>query len=795
MFSSRKSSAPASGGYTLSKSLRFRNTSSPYLNRTPASVTNQKTWTFSAWIKIGLTGNLGQLFSARASESATYTLFYNYAGKFTFLDNNGANLITNALYIDPSAWYHLVLAVDTTQATSTNSIKLYVNGTQVTSFSTATYPTLNANLNVNNTVSHNIGAQNAGISQFFDGYITDVYLIDGQQLTPSSFASTNATTGQWSPAIYSGSYGTNGFHLTFTNTTSTTTLGYDTSGNSNNWTTNNISLTAGATYDSMNDVPVAYSATAANYCVMNPNDMYSGMTAPSNGNLKFTSAVSGINRATIAPSSGKWYFEITFTTLPSAGTIYCGVKSVVNGSLGGALGNNSGTTNEFSFGSTGYTLNNGASTNQSITFANGDVMNIAFDLNAGYIWFGKNGTWILSGNPATGANPVFTTLTATGGYAPAISNNYTYANTTNINFGQQPFTYTPPSGYNALNTYNLPTPTIAQGNKYMDATLYTGTGASASITNSAAFKPDLVWIKSRSAATDHKLTDSVRGVTKGLISDTSGGETTDTQGLTAFNSNGFTLGTDTNYNNTSATYVGWQWQAGAGSSSSNTNGSITSTVSASTTAGFSVVTWTVGTGVNTVGHGLVNAPAMVISKRRNSGGNWIIYHSTIGATQYVVFSASSAVTDSTFMNNTAPTSTVFTQGSLFGSNGDTYVSYCFAQIAGFSAFGSYTGNGNATGPFIYTGFQPKYIMVKCYTSTSGTGDWLILDENRNPYNTANNTLFANSFIAENTSGYFSGNFLSNGFQITSTNNDSNLSGEKFIYMAFASNPFVYSNAF
>ena len=147
------------------------------------------------------------------------------------------------------------------------------------------------------------------------------------------------------------------------------------------------------------------------------------------------------------------------------------------------------------------------------------------------------------------------------------------------------------------------------------------------------------------------------------------------------------------------------------------------------------------------------------------------------------------------MNNTAPTSTVFTQGSLFGSNGDTYVSYCFAQIAGFSAFGSYTGNGNATGPFIYTGFQPKYIMVKCYTSTSGTGDWLILDENRNPYNTANNTLFANSSIAENTSGYFSGNFLSNGFQITSTNNDSNLSGEKFIYMAFASNPFVYSNAF
>ena len=330
----------------------------------------------------------------------------------------------------------------------------------------------------------------------------------------------------------------------------------------------------------------------------------------------------------------------------------------------------------------------------------------------------------------------------------------------------------------------------------MDATLYTGTGASASITNTASFKPDLIWIKSRSAATDHKLTDSVRGATKGLISDTSGAETTDTQGLTAFNSNGFTLGTDTNYNNTSATYVGWQWQAGAGTSGSNTNGSITSTVSASTTSGFSIVTYT-GTGANaTVGHGLGVAPSMVIVKKRSAIGNWVVYHVGLtNATYYILLNGTSPqAVAATVWNSTAPTSSVFSIGTDTDVNASasTNVAYCFAPIAGFSAFGIYTGNGSTTGPFIYTGFQPKWILIK-RSDTATTASWDLYDTTRNPYNSANLFLNPNSSAVEGTATSL--NALSNGFQLVSTPADLNASGGTYIYAAFASSPFKYNNAF
>ena len=792
MFSSRKTSAPSTG-YNLTKSLRFRSSASAYLSRTPASATNQKTWTFSAWLKRGTISTSEITLFGKAD---TYISVNSNQLNANF-NSGGSNyfITSSAVLVDPSAWYHVVLVLDTTQATAANRASMYVNGVKITSFATSTYTNMAQNYNaaINTAAAHAIGRYSGATpGAYLDGYLAEVNFIDGQALTASSFGSFSGTGGVWQPIAYSGTYGTNGFHLTFANTTSTTTLGYDTSGNSNNWTTNNISLTAGQTYDSMNDVPTLTSATASNYAVLNPNDMYSGMTAPSNGNLTFTSAVSGINRATIAPSSNKWYFEVTFTTIPAAGTICCGVKSAVNNNLAGGLGGNSGTTNEFSFGSTGYTLNNNANTYQGITFANGDVMNIAFDLNAGYIWFGKNGTWISSGNPATGANPVFTTLTATGGYAPAISNNYTYSNTTNINFGQQPFTYTPPSGYVALNTYNLPTPSIAQGNNYMDATLYTGTGASASITNTASFKPDLVWIKSRSAATDHKLTDSVRGVTKGLISDTTGAETTDTQGLTAFNSNGFTLGTDTNYNNSGATYVGWQWQAGAGTSGSNTNGSITSTVSANTTAGFSIVTYT-GTGsAATIGHGLGVAPSMIIVKARTSVVGWPVYHITNSNTSYLLLNATDALnTAPTVWNNTDPTSSVFSEGGSSGTGSYSSVAYCFAPIAGYSAFGQYVGNGSATGPFVYCGFQPKFILIK----SNDVGDWVLVDTRRNPYNTVTNQLAPSLVSAETTTAGLYINALSNGFQVVGTGGGTNTNGIRYIYACFASNPFKYSNAF
>ena len=672
------------------------------------------------------------------------------------------------------------MAVDTTQATSTDRVKIYINGVQITSFGTAVYPTQNlANqINVASRV-HNIGKLDY-YALYLDAYLTDVYFIDGQQLTVSSFGATDATTGQWSPARYTGTYGTNGFHLTFANATSTTTLGYDTSGNSNNWTTNNISLTAGSTYDSMNDVPVAYSATAANYAVMNPLVPSTGTN--SQGNLSVSTASVNASPATIFANTGKWYWEVVWV---SGGNYRIGVCNSTG--AGQDLG---GSANGWAkINSPPRVYNNGSAPSYGTDGSVGDTFMVALDLDAGKIWYGINGTWQASGSPSTGANPS-QTFTANQTMSPAVASG-TGTLVYNLNFGQQPFTYTPPSGYNALNTYNLPTPTIAQGNKYMDATLYTGNGTSQTITNAGLFQPDFVWAKGRSGATSNILVNAVTGANQFLLTDATQAEATSSALVSAFTSSGFSIGSSTSINNSSSTYVGWQWKAN-GSGSSNTNGSITSTVSASTTAGFSIVNWTPSAGNDTVGHGLGVAPSMIIAKPRTIATFWPVYHSALGPTKVIGLNVTDAQsTGATSWNNTSPTSTVFSTASWFSNSGAT-IAYCFAPIAGFSAFGSWTGNGSATGPFIYCGFQPRFILSK--RTDTGGNNWMIIDTARNPYNVTGSELYPSSNNNELT-GYSDFNVTSNGFQIAATYSYINASGGTYIYAAFASNPFAYSNAF
>ena len=330
-------------------------------------------------------------------------------------------------------------------------------------------------------------------------------------------------------------------------------------------------------------------------------------------------------------------------------------------------------------------------------------------------------------------------------------------------------------------------PTITNGGKYMQAITYTGTGSTQTI--AVGFQPDFVWIKSRSAATDHKLTDSVRGVTKALISDTTGAETTDANGVTAFTSNGFTIGSDSVYNTNAATYVAWCWKAG-GTSASNTNGSITSTVSAGATQGFSVVTYT-GTGANaTVGHGLGVAPQMVIVKKRSGTDSWAVYNSNLTSAAYALILNSTSAQQSipTYWNSTAPTSSVFTVStdSAVNASASTYVAYCFSAVAGYSAFGSYTGNGSADGPFVYTGFRPRFVMTK---RTDTTSSYWVFDSSRDLYNAEQNLLMFNNSNAESAPVGAAEDFLSNGFKFRTNTPDLNASGGTYIYMAFAENPF------
>lgn len=807
MLSASKTAAPSTGGYSIQKSVRLRSSASAYLNRTFTTPTNNKIWTYSFWIKLGTIGTEKVVLGTSVSNTPFTKIYFDTNSNFTWYEYTGSNYVvtTTQVFRDPSSWYHVVLAVDTTQATASNRAKLYINGVQVTSFSSSSYVPQNTNTTVNSAVATYIGQPGNGGS-YLDGYLTEINFIDGQQLTPTSFGAYNATTGVWQPIKYTGTYGTNGFYLNFSNNASTTTLGYDTSGNGNNWTTNNISLTAGSTYDSMTDVPTLTSATVANYCVLNPLD-HIGSATYSSGNLQATSPTSGenANRGTMSfPATGSFYIEatvVTTTTGNNAVGFGCALDSTAVPSSGGA--NMWG----FYFGSGGIYAN-GTTIITGLGAASAGTV-LQFAINGTNAWVGKNNVWYDSsggttGNPSTGANPTFTLTKSVAPYFSVVGNGATQ--TLTANFGQQPWTYTPPTGFVALNTYNLPTPTIKNGAAYMAASLYTGTGYGASVpagqtivnsVNGVGFQPDFIWIKERSGTGYNIITDSVRGVTKNLYTNATSAEATNNgTDVTTFNSNGFSVGTDSNgdgVNRNGASVVGWQWQAGKGFTSSNTNGSITSTVSVNATAGFSVVTYTGnGTTGATIGHGLNAVPYMMITKRRSTTSDWGVYHQVLGNTNYLLLDTTAVSTaGSNVWNNTSPTSTVFTVGnaSFTNTSTDTFVAYCFTQIAGYSKFGSYTGNSSSDGPFVYCGFRPRWIMIK---RTDSTGSWLLIDTSRNPINIAPNYLLADLSSAEGTDNVF--DVLSNGFKVRTTSASENASSGTYIYACFAENPFNYSLA-
>ncbi len=783
--------APAAAG--ISRSLRFNSSDSAYLSRTPASAGNRRTWTWAGWVK--------------RSGLDTYTILSQASTDgFRFSNTNALegygnfSFNTAAVFRDTAAWYHVVVAIDTTQATNTNRIKLYVNGV-LQSFSSASYPTQNTDTLFNSTNVHYVGTF-SGLSQLFSGYLADIYFIDGQALDPSSFTETDATTGQLIPKAYTGSYGTNGFHLEFADNSSNTatTLGKDTSGNGNNWTPNNLSVTAGAGNDSLVDVPTNGAQTdtgvggevRGNYATLNPLDQVS--TTLTNGNLD--ASIAGAATAmtvggTIAVTSGKWYWEVTC----SSSNLGIGVQKA-----------NLYATSLFSSGVSYYSVSgqkyvDGTASNYGSTFTTNDVIGVALDLDGGTVQFYKNNT----------AQGSITLPTSTAGWKAAVTNG-TSGGTNSVvtNFGQRAFAYTAPSGFKALCTANLPAPLVTKPSTVMDVLLWTGNGSSTRSISGLAFSPEFVWFKARSAAYANQLYDVVRGSGSGknLISnqtDSEGAGSSSFGYLSSFDSAGFSLavGSDSTFqwgNQSSATYAAWCWDAGS-STVTNTQGSITSTVSvrANATAGFSIVTYA-GTGVaSTVGHGLGAVPGLIIIKDRTSGAyNWQVYHSTFAGTSNTIVLNSTAAVDtggSAVWNSTTPTSTVFSIGTAVGvnTNGNNYVAYCFAPVVGYSSFGSWTGNGSADGPFVFTGMRPRYILWK---RTDSTSDWTVLDAARDTYNYAEKQLVPNTSGAEQVTGggFVRIDFLSNGFKLRGSDIYMNANNGTYIYAAFAESPFNYARA-
>jgi len=454
----------AAGGYNVDNSLRFDDGSSDYLDRTPASASNRKTWTFSCWVKRGnLTGaqqHIIQMFPAGTG----YTRVFFENDESLSCDGtdssagNAFELTTNRLFRDVSAWYHIVVALDTTQGTASNRLKIYVNGIQETSFETETYPAENIDYQINNNEQHNIGRYNGG-SEYFDGYMAEVVLIDGQQLAPTSFGEFDEDTGIWKPIDVSGlTFGTNGFYLDFENSGS---LGADVSGNGNNFTVNNLT-----SIDQSTDTCTNNFATL-NYLVPNAGTL-------ANGNLDYTGPTGdGTSYSTIGVINGKWYWEIKLNNTPNK----CGV-----GIIGDAdpfqYNTNGGLFSPRSYSY--YPFNGNVYTNNTTngdwsdttTSDNGDIIGIAMDLDNGYVYFSKNGSFMNSGVPTSGA-------TGTGGVSLTTGNDFfpIIGDTTGassekalMNFGNPPFTissgnsdgngygnfeYAVPSGYYALNTKNL----------------------------------------------------------------------------------------------------------------------------------------------------------------------------------------------------------------------------------------------------------------------------------------------------------------------------------------------------
>ena len=789
--------------YQIERSLRFNSADSAYLNRTPGSAGNRKTWTWSCWVKRTTLSSTGTIFSAGTSSGANIYALQTVGDQLAirFDQEASGNVTTTQVFRDASAWYHFVFAIDTTQATSSNRVKIYVNGSQITAFGTATYPSQNFDTAMNNNVAHQIGLRGYQPDLYLNSYLTEINFVDGQALTPSDFGETDSATGVWKPKKFSGTYGTNGFYLNFSdnsNTTSTT-LGKDSSGNGNNWTPSGFSVASGVGNDSLVDTPTSYGTDTGvggtvrgNYATLNA--AAPGITALANGNLQFNYNATYSAQGTIGVTSGKWYFEGVVTTQVIAEQVIGVVNQTwVNSTSVGADVNGWGIIVQ-SNANNGQAYHNGAVTSSYATFANGDIAMVAFDVDSGKIWFGRNGTWFNSGAPASGTGNIYSNLSGT--IFPAFNNKTTSGGVLYANFGQRAFAYTAPSGFKALCTQNLPTPTIGatsttQAGKYFNAVLYTGDGSTPrSIT--VGFQTDFVWHKPRTTTGDHQLFDAVRGAGKGLFTNGTFAEydygTGSTSPFISFDSNGYTIGTGANGN--TVPYVSWNWKAN-GAGSSNTAGTITSTVSANTTSGFSIVTWS-GPNNNTtstVGHGLGVAPSMVIYKDRADADNWNMWHSSFTGGEVIYLNLTNVKnSDTNVFNNTAPTSTLLTVKNV-EVNGSSMVAYCFAAVAGYSAFGSYTGNGSTDGPFVYTGFRPRYVLIK---RTDTTENWYIKDTLRPAYNVNDKVLYANHNYAEGTEMNL--DILSNGFKARGTDGGFNASGGTYIYAAFAESPFKYSLA-
>ncbi len=813
----------ASGFYNgaTSTSMRFRRGlgSNTEINRDPSSAGDRKKHTLAFWVKRCTPSDGSQVILGAFASSYSDFFYFRSDDRLEYNVGNAYSVATDMKFRDVSAWYHIVAHFDVANSTTTSRLRFWVNGVEQTK--TVTYGSYPADQNYafSNTVDQTVG----GLTHFggyeLDGYLCDLNFIDGSLVPYTSFGEFN--NGVWIPIKIDTSaitYGTNGFRMLFNGT--------DTDGASTSGTVNANSV--GASSVNSNHFH-AYSTALSNhsalpdnpennFCTLNPlenakkfADSNQALMTQSEGNLKFSGTRNVFG--TIAVTSGKWYWEIINTSNTVNSVSVSGV--VTHGSRAehyAVYYNRNGNKG------IGIMASGATESSYGATYTDDDIIGVALNMDDNQVTFFKNnadqGT-ITDANLATGEVHAWTqngnnSGTLVGVYNFGQDSSFAGAKTAQGNTdgnGIGDFYYAPPSGFLAMCSANLPKPTIGpdsatQSDDHFNTVIYSGND-DATRTFNIGFPPDWTWFKVRNqSGYGHQLYDSSRGVHKYLQSNVAGTEQTSTEGVTSFNTNGnLVIGTNAFLNEAGSNGVIWNWKANGGTTSSNTDGSITSTVQANTTAGFSIVTYTGRAGAtDTIGHGLGVVPAMYIVKRREAFGtpNWAVYNKGTDASSPQNYFTRLDTTvgrqlSSTMWNNTAPTSSVFSIGTSNLSNyNQTFVAYCFAEVEGYSKFGSYTGNGNNNGTFVFTGFRPAFIMTK---RTNDTSNWVIQDSVRQTFNPSDAWLRPNTNDAEGTtSPDLDVDFVSNGFKIRNNGTDNNIDGSTYTYMAFAEAPFKYANA-
>ena len=739
---------PYTDNGTIAKSCLFKSSGPAYLDKTYGSAgTSLKKFTFSCWFKIssvsmyGTAGYFPTLFNVGGESGKYFSLFYQSQNQliqyYSYQSTYDLRGITTRTFEDAAKWYHIVIAIDTTDSTAADRVKLYVDGERITSFTNQVNPSQDYDLAVGAAEPYYVGYMNSGDT--WDGYIAEANYVDGTAYGPEYFGLTDTSTGRWIPKTLSGiTYGTNGFRMEFANTAGQT-IGDDTSGNGNDFTVNNI-----ATTDITPDSPTQ------NFPVFDPRMSSSVL---SEGNRRALGSGNGTRQAyttmTIDPSDSTGYY-IEFKLIQATYATF------------GFRKDENFAGNEY-YASEGFVAMNYVDDlyqdgtlvyEGSDTFSNDDV--VGFYVKNSELRYSINGTMQNSSNPIGTFKP--------GRYRITVGHqaNYTPRGHVEIVCPSSKWSY-PPSGgfadYREIQQDNLPELTPG--------------------------KPDWVWIKNRDSTDSHQWYDSSRGLPIKLSSDLNSAESTIDDGVQRFLKGGVDIEDDVSINTSGEDYVAWNWLGNGGTETANTDGSgsaIACTIQANPTAGFSIVKWEGDNGQTQVAHGLSQAPEVLIQKKRNGSGNWWVY-STVGPNAYN-YNNLNTYNSWTNYTQTAPSAKTFTSHGW--TTGQDIISYNFHSVPGFSKIGSYMGNASADGPFIYLGFKPKWFLHKSNNGAS----WYLYDSLRSPFNPLLLPLFPNTTAAESTNVY-GFDFLSNGIKVRQPSGyGANYSGVLVWFMAFAEHPFI-----